>query len=128
LSAMSDRCAPQACAGPSVQISNCIGSARESGAATGPELVASNRQVAAALAAAANRIIRRPPASGTMPERPPSSALGGSREFLRVTAHVRSCKSRTDSRCSALLYGDQLRSSAFQQRSVGLVGQLHVGQ
>ena len=89
---------PQACAGPSVQTSNCIGSARQSGAATGPELVASNRQVAAALAAAANRIIRRPPASGTMPERPPSSVLGDSQEFPRVTAQTITlvrCKSRT---------------------------------
>src|SRR3954465_1202102 len=123
---------PQACAGPSVQTSNCIGSARESGAATGPELVASNRQVAAALAAAANRIIRRPPASGTMPERPPSSVLGDSQEFpsrYRLNHHTLvKCKSRTDSRCSALLYGDQLRSSAFRQRSVGLVQQRHVGK
>ncbi len=39
---------PQTCAGPSVQRSNCIGSERASGAATGWALVASNRQVAAA--------------------------------------------------------------------------------
>src|SRR3954469_9652573 len=77
---------PQACGGPSVQISNCIGSARESGAATGAELVASNRQVAAALAAAANRIIRRPPASGTMPERPPPACLAIRKSSPRVTA------------------------------------------
>ena len=73
------------------------------GAATGWALVASSRQAAAALAAATNRIIRNPPASGTMPERPPLQRDLTIRESsLRVIALVRLCKSRTDSRCSAI--------------------------
>src|SRR5262249_16342656 len=112
---------------PSVQSSNFIACARESVAATGRVLVARSRQAATAHAAAANRIIRSPPTSGPMPERPPTVAAG-IRESLPRVMRAQNVPLLDRLNAAALLYADRFRSSANWQRVTGSCWRRNHGQ